>query len=96
MSACQEGNGRDTADESFYATSGSDRDCNGRHARNGLEIALALVSAGANVVVTGRSQIDLEKAQQRAALAANAGQLHGVDADVRIMDDCNRVLDCDR
>jgi len=59
----------------------------------GLEVALALVSAGANVLVTGRSQTDLEKAQQRAALVANAGQLHGVAADVRIMDDCKRVLD---
>jgi NAD(P)-dependent dehydrogenase (short-subunit alcohol dehydrogenase family) len=58
----------------------------------GLEVALALVAAGANVVVTGRSQTDLETAQQRAALAANAGQFHGVAADVRIMDDCNRVV----
>ena len=58
----------------------------------GLEIAFALISAGANVVVTGRSQTDLDKLQQRAALLANAGQLYGVAADVRIMDDCMRVV----
>jgi len=58
----------------------------------GLEVAIALVSAGADVVVTGRSQTDLEKSQQRAASVANAGRLYGVAADVRIMDDCMRVV----
>jgi NAD(P)-dependent dehydrogenase (short-subunit alcohol dehydrogenase family) len=57
----------------------------------GWEIALALISAGANVVVTGRSEADVEKSQQRADMVASAGQLHGVAADVRIMDDCMRV-----
>lgn len=57
----------------------------------GLEVALALVYAGANVVVTGRSRADLEKAQQRAAALGSGGELHGVAADVRLIEDCNRV-----
>jgi NAD(P)-dependent dehydrogenase (short-subunit alcohol dehydrogenase family) len=57
----------------------------------GWEIALALISAGANVVVTGRSQSDLDKSRQRAASVANGGQLHAIAADVRLMDDCMRV-----
>jgi NAD(P)-dependent dehydrogenase (short-subunit alcohol dehydrogenase family) len=57
----------------------------------GGEIALALVSEGANVVVTGRSETDLDRSRQRAALLADAGQLHAVAADVRSMDDCLRV-----
>jgi NAD(P)-dependent dehydrogenase (short-subunit alcohol dehydrogenase family) len=59
----------------------------------GCEIALALISAGADVVVTGRSQADLDRSRQRAASVANAGQLHAVAADVRSMDDCMRVVD---
>jgi NAD(P)-dependent dehydrogenase (short-subunit alcohol dehydrogenase family) len=57
----------------------------------GWEIARALISVGANVVVTGRSQADLDKSRQFAALVATTGQLHGVAADVRRVDDCIRV-----
>lgn len=57
----------------------------------GLEVALALASAGANVVVTGRNEPDLEKVRHRATLVANAGQIHGVLADVRRAEDCERV-----
>jgi 3-oxoacyl-[acyl-carrier protein] reductase len=57
----------------------------------GLEVALALLAAGANVTVTGRKQDDLDAAQQRAEAISTAGQFLGVAADVRLMDDCMRV-----
>jgi 3-oxoacyl-[acyl-carrier protein] reductase len=57
----------------------------------GWEIARALLTAGANVVVTGRNQVDLVKARQRAASVASAGQLDALAADVRSIDDCMRV-----
>jgi 3-oxoacyl-[acyl-carrier protein] reductase len=56
----------------------------------GLEIACALVAAGANVVVTGRNANDLVKAQH-AASTNNAGHFLGVLADVRVPEDCVRV-----
>lgn len=58
----------------------------------GWEIALALMAAGANVVATGRSRADLDRAQQRAALAAKPDRFLGIAADVRIKDDCIRVV----
>ena len=59
----------------------------------GWEMALALICAGANVVVTGRSQTNVERMKQHAASVANGSQFHVVEADVRIMDDCMRVAD---
>ena len=59
----------------------------------GWEMALALICAGANVVVTGRSQTNVERMKQHAAQWRTAGQFHVVEADVRIMDDCMRVAD---
>ncbi len=56
----------------------------------GLELALALASAGANVVVTGRNEPDLANVRQRAA-TKGMGQIHGVLADVRLEEDCARV-----
>jgi 3-oxoacyl-[acyl-carrier protein] reductase len=57
----------------------------------GLEAALALASAGANVVVTGRNEPDLAKLHQRAPSTRKAGYIHGVHADVRVAEDCERV-----
>lgn len=57
----------------------------------GLEVALALASAGANVVVTGRNEPDLEKVRHRTTSTANTGQIHCVLADVRRAEDCERV-----
>ncbi|MGE3745738.1 MAG: SDR family NAD(P)-dependent oxidoreductase [Sphingomonadaceae bacterium] len=57
----------------------------------GLEVALALAAAGANVVVTGRNEPDLEKVRHRTTSMANIGQVHGVLADVRRAEDCERV-----
>ena len=57
----------------------------------GLELSIALISAGANVVATGRSKQHLAHAEQRAA-AIVSGELHCVLSDVRIADDCKRVV----
>ena len=57
----------------------------------GLEVALALASAGANVVVTGRNEPDLANVRQRADSTTDTGHIHGVLADVRLAEDCARV-----
>ena len=57
----------------------------------GLELSIALVSAGANVVATGRSKQHLAQAEQRAG-SITSGTLHGVLADVRMAEDCERVV----
>ena len=56
----------------------------------GLELSIALVSAGANVVATGRSKQHLAQVEHRAGLITS-GRLHGVLADVRFAEDCERV-----
>jgi 3-oxoacyl-[acyl-carrier protein] reductase len=57
----------------------------------GLELSMALVSAGANVLATGRSKQHLAQAEQRAA-SIMKGTLQAVLADVRKAEDCERVV----
>ena len=64
----ERGDSRDTDDELLTRLAGQSVIVTGGTRGIGLEIALALASAGANVVVTGRNEPDLAKVRQRAAL----------------------------
>lgn len=56
----------------------------------GRGIAETFAAAGINVVITGRSQVDVDATV--AALAGNPGTVTGVAADVTSPDDCKKVV----
>jgi len=60
----------------------------------GMEMALALIEAGARVAVTAaREPAELESVRRRAEGAAGPGRLIAVRADVRDYRDCERTVE---
>lgn len=57
----------------------------------GRGIAETFARAGVNVVITGRSRVDVEATVD--ALAGTAGTVSGMSADVTSPEDCRRVVD---